>query len=180
MSLIVLSWRITDGITAQFSKRHLSHAAKETNKFSAEYWHENIMPLHFHGATQARYRIEPRSELYRRVLKRIQGRGEGRYAFLQKTGKSFRFAKFFSRITATQYQGVVRINVPAYFANPKVGTVYEDGKRKQIRRQPKMRNELTDTIRRDVVEVDQRATEFYATFFTTRAPKVTRTRTIVG
>lgn len=178
MPLVALNWKVTDGITGQFTKRHLSTAAKETNRFAATYWQEKIMPLHFHGATQQRYNIEPRTELYRRVIKQIQGQGEGRFAMLQKTGVSFRFAKYFSRITATQYQGLVRINVPSYFANPKTGVFYENGKRKQIARQPKMSAELTDTISRDVKEVNDRATDFYATYFTTRAPKTTRTKHI--
>ena len=79
MTLVVLSWKVTDEITSQFTKRHLSLAAKETNRFAATYWHEQIMPRHFHGASQARYRIEPRTELYRRIIKQKQGRGAERW-----------------------------------------------------------------------------------------------------
>lgn len=179
MPLIPLTFKITDSATTGMTKRQQGVAAKETLRDSGEYWHQEIMPLHFLPAVQRRYQLEPRSRAYLRV-KRDEGEGQGRFALLQRTGQSFRFARFFSRITATQRQAVVRINVPAYFANPRTGVVNENGRRFVIRRQPKMTAELTATIRADIRVLDERAAEQYARHYGPSAPKVTRQKTIQG
>ncbi|GAB5444380.1 MAG: hypothetical protein Fues2KO_47290 [Fuerstiella sp.] len=165
MPLMVLSFKIEDEVTPGLSKRNLAAANRTTHRFAGEYWLERIMPRHFHGSTQGRYELEPRNEIYLRIIKPKTGQGAGRYALLQKSGASFRFAQFFSRVTATQHRAVVKINVPAYFATPKTGTIYEGGRRKEITRQPNKARELTDTTREDARDVDERATEIYAAHF---------------
>lgn len=184
MPLVVLSFKIEDGVTTNLTKRQLATAARVSHRFAGEYWLEVIMPRHFHGATQARYQLEPRNDIYLRIIKPLVGRGAGKFALLQKTGASFRFAQFFSRISATQHQAVVRVNVPGYFANPRIGTVYEGGERKVVTRQPDKSRELTDSPQSDVRELDMRATEIYAAHFdpstTIRNIHVSRSRRVVS
>lgn len=123
------------------------------------------MPKHFQPGIQNRYTFDPRTEVYMKVLKRMFGKGDGVSAKLQLRGRTFRFAKFFSKVTGTSNRAVVRMNLPAYFVNPKTGVVNEGGKRKNIRRMPRMAMELTQTSAEDTTLIDQRATEIYKQFF---------------
>lgn len=165
MPLVVLNFKITDFITVQFSRSHQNKAAKNALLAAGDYWHSVIMEEHFTPGKQSRYAFAARTEVYRRIVKKIEGVGQGKFADLQKKGTSFRFAKFFSKVSATSRRAVVRVNVPAYFSKRSVGVVYEDGKRKTIRNQPDLAAELTRTANEDIRRVDRRATDVYRAHF---------------
>lgn len=165
MSLIVLSFKIQDSVKPKLSKATLSKAAKTALRFSAEYWREKIMPERFQPGVQTRYSFETRTEFYLRRLKRIFGQGAGKIALLQLRGKSFRAAQHQSSITATQYSATITMRMPSYFTDPKIGVVYENNQRKNIKHQPDKVRELLQTTAANIKQIDQRATELYMAHF---------------
>jgi len=166
MSLMVLSFKIQENVTSTFSKSNLAKAAKAALKEAAEMWRDEILPERFLFAKQSQYVFEPRTQIYLRIIKRIKGVGEGKSAnlLLALKGTSFRFAKYFSSVTATQYKATITMRMPAYFTNPQIGTVYENGKRKQIRRQPNKVKELTQMTRANTDRINVRAADVYLDF----------------
>lgn len=164
--LVILTFQIRDkDVISTLDKRRVAEAAKSALIAAARIWLEEIMPARFAPGTQNRYTFDPRNQVYLKVLKRIFGRGDGQVALLQLRGRTFRFARFFSKITATSRRAVVRMNLPAYFTNPKTGVVYENGKRKVIRRMPRMSAEVVQTTVDDTRMIDERATKVYQYFF---------------
>lgn len=163
MSLIVLSFKITDDVRTTYSKANMAKAAKDSLKAAAEMWRDEIMPERFLFGTQSQYVLEPRTQIYLRVIKRVMGIGEGKSAnlLLRLKGTSFRFAQHFSKITSTQNKATITMSMPSYFTDPKIGTVYENGRRKQIRHQPDKVKELTQMTQSNVKRLNQRATEVY-------------------
>ena len=163
MSLIILSFKMSENVTSTFSKANLAKAAKAALRLSAEMWRDDIMPERFLLQTQNQYVLETRTQIYLRIIKRLMGVGEGKSSnlLLRLKGTSFRFAKYFSTITATANKSTITMRMPAYFTNPKIGTVYENGKRKQIRRQPDKVKELTQMTHANVKRINLRATEVY-------------------
>lgn len=166
MSLIVLSFKIVDGVKTSLSKSNQAAAARTSLRFAAEYWHKRIMPERFNPQTQGQYEFEPRTEIYLRVIKRIMGLGIGKAALLQLRGQSFRFAQYQFKITATASVATVTMRMPSYFTDRKTGVVYEGNKRKVIRRKPDMVKEMTQTISENIKRIDERATELYLAHFT--------------
>ena len=165
MSLIVLSFKIQDGVKTSLSKPKMKSAARTTLRFAAEYWHEKLMEERFDPSLQNQYVFEPRWQIYLRIIKRFQGTGVGKKALLQLKGRSLRFARHQFKITATERQATVTLRMPSYFTDRKTGIVYENGKRKNIRHQPDMVKELTQTTAANVKQIDKRATEVYLAHF---------------
>lgn len=166
MSLIVLSFKIEDGVKAPLSKANMARAAKDALRTAAELWRDKILPERFLFGTQNQYQFDQRTQIYLRIIKRIFGQGEGKSAnlLLRLKGTSFRFAQYFSTITATGNRATITMKMPAYFTNPQIGTVYENGRRKQIRRQPDKVRELTQMTRSNVNRLNMRATEVYLAY----------------
>lgn len=171
MSLIVLSFKVVDGVKTSLSKSNQAKAARTTLRFAAEYWHKIIMPERFEPKTQGGYRFEARTEIYLRVIKRIMGLGVGKGAgvMLRLRSQSFRAAQFNVKITATASVATVTMAMPTYFTDRKTGVVYDGGKRKMIRHQPDMAQEMSQTTAANVKKIDERATEIYLAHFTSGA-----------
>lgn len=118
--------------------RRFAQIKRETLKQVAWQWHSNILERHFTPGNSSRYRMATRNKLYREVLKKEQGTGQGRFVDLILRGQSLRRMKHFATVTGSQYYATLSMSTPTYFTRPFIGTFTDPktGRTKRVSRQP--------------------------------------------
>ena len=145
MPAVILDMRVIDrsafhGLATTYAKLR-RQAMLET----AQRWHREVFPAHFGGNNRQKYRLTPRTEVYVTKIKPNAGVGEGRFRDLVLGGRSQRALRNLVRITGTSNRVVVRMQAPAYFTRPFIGSWIDPntGKRRSITRQPNKPDEVT-------------------------------------
>lgn len=150
----------------RLADREHPRVVREIMRGIATDWHEYVQPRHFTPGNSARYRMERRTDWYRRNSKLSKGRGQGKYVANLLTGKSRRFAMAFAKITATQHKATVTMTLPSYFDRPYAGTrTVRKGRKtivKRITRQPDKPRELTQITRDEDLALAEAGADRYA------------------
>lgn len=152
--------------TGTTKARILKQALHDT----AQHWHDRIFPDHFEPVARTEYRnyVEPRDKGYIFETKLPEGIGAGRTVADILKGQSSRWMRHLYRITGTSHRAKVRMNAPAYFTHPFVGTITdpETGRTRVITRQPDKPAEVTSVSDSDRQELRvfyaDRITRLYA------------------
>ncbi len=147
MPLVVVNCRIERKQVPKDLRGKIPAITRAALRACAGAWHANVLPRHFTPGNESRYRFDPRNRLYMAEIKMEQGEGQGKYVKLLLKGKSQRWLKTFSSITATSHQAVLTMQGPTYFTQPFIGTRIdpESGRQKTITRQPDKPREVTET-----------------------------------
>lgn len=120
----------------------------------AAYWHSEIFPAHFTPGAESRYGYTPRTDAYRSGKKLRYGRGQGKYVSNLFTGESRRRMMHFKTISGTSKTSTIKMESPAYFRKPFVGTFTRpDGSQATIRRQPDKVDEVTRVNAADLQKI---------------------------
>lgn len=144
---VTLESDLLEGLGKRFPR-----AYRSAMKGMVEVYHREIFPRHFFGSNRSRYKIKPRSQFYLTVIKRVTGRGPGRYVDLLLRGVAARRMKSFATIRAADGGNtmVLRMQAPRYFTNPFIGSyINEHGDRKTITQQPDKVAEVTQVNAED-------------------------------
>jgi hypothetical protein len=151
MPAIILRTEIRNSSPIPGLGRGFARIRKQALRDVATFWHDELLPSHFGPSNRSRYQHEPREAFYLQIIKKQQGRGQGKYVDDVFSGKSMRFMMAFFQVTGTQNAMTVTMRPPGYFANPFEGT-YTDpktGKQKRISGQPDKPREVTTVDARD-------------------------------
>lgn len=119
-------------------------------------YHRDIFPKHFFNSNRSRYRMQPRSDFYLKVIKPRRGLGTGRFVDNVLKGTSRRRMMNFATVRKTDGGNtvVLRMQAPRYFTNPFVGSyIDEKGERKTIGSQPDKLAEVTQVNQDDKNEL---------------------------
>ena len=149
---IILSLRTVDRSCLKELSLSYKKLCKETLLATAKQWHAQIFPRHFGPTNRGKYHYTPRTLTYLTKIKRLHGVGEGRFRDQVLVGKSARRLKTMAKFSATGNQATVRMEAPAYFVNPFVGSWVDAKTGKVKRRQPNKPDEVT---RKDVTDREE-------------------------
>lgn len=140
--LIALQAQVTN--IPKGMQRRYAQLKREALREVAWFWHAKILERHFTPGNSSRYRMSARNRLYREVIKKKAGEGQGRFVDLQLKGRSLRWMKAFANVTGTQYQATLRMRPPGYFTKPFIGSFTDrtTGKVKRVTRQPDKPSEV--------------------------------------
>lgn len=129
---------------------------KETLQATAMHWHARCLVSHFTPNNNKRYPMDERNLYYLTNIKRVFGRGQGKFVLLKLSEKSQRWMNVFVDVTGTSHQATLRMRPPNYFANPFIGSFVDNqGKKKTITRQPDKPAEVTSVNDADRVILRQ-------------------------
>lgn len=144
MATIILDIEI-DQSQLRGLRRAVPRIMKRLLQDTAQEWHDSILRQHFVWTAARRYHHSPRSPFYRDVIKKRDGRGQGRYVDLWQRGKSRRYMWALYKVTGTQRRATLRMKAPIYFKHPFVGVVTDQktGQQRRITKQPNKPKELT-------------------------------------
>lgn len=135
--MVILDVRVTEKSQVKLLKKSINRITKEILRETAEEFHRKILPRHFGPANRRKYKHEPRNKVYATDIKKRFGTGQGRFVDNQLNGRTKRRALAFARVTGTSKKATLRVQVPAYFNKPFVGTFRDDqGWTRRITRQP--------------------------------------------
>lgn len=125
---------------------------------SAHYFAQNLLAERFAPRNETRFNHEKRSKVYKGVIKRRGGVGQGKFVNLQLTGKAMRQARHLYRVTGKRRKKL-KLTLPAYYTRPFVGSWRDPktGKTKRITRQPDKVRELVQVDARDKDRLQKRA-----------------------
>lgn len=101
----------------------LAKGSKQLMADIALFWHTELFPAHFTPGAEQRFDYEPRTKGYVDGRKRRYGRGQGKYVSNLFTGESRRRMTQLKTITSTSGTATVRMDAPAYFRKPYIGTI---------------------------------------------------------
>lgn len=117
MPIVILTTTENDQ-TIKGAKRRFGRIVKQSLRETAEHWHRDIFPGHFEWGNNREYNLAPRTEFYRKIIKRIKGQGPGRFIDLILSGQSARALQHLATITGTAKHATVTMRPPNYFTNP--------------------------------------------------------------
>lgn len=146
---VVLRMEVEGGGVIRELGRGFNAARKAALHKTAEHWHETMLRPHFGPANKSRFAHEPRSQFYTDIIKKAEGRGQGRFVDNVLKGVSMRFMQAFYSISGSKDQQTVTMRPPGYFARPFIGSFVRDGVTKRITRQPDKPREVTTVDARD-------------------------------
>jgi hypothetical protein len=123
MALVILNTTIENADSIKGMSRKWPGIIRASLQAVALWWFTNVFPRHFTPGNEVRYHHEPRNPFYKKVIKRMEGEGQGRYVDDLLKGKSLRWMLMSATITGTQHVATLRMKPPAYFTDPKTGRV---------------------------------------------------------
>lgn len=146
MSLVILDIKVIKNSVRGIGRK-LPRIMRDALMGTVQFWHREIMPLHFRSGNRQKYQYERRTNLYLYYIKPEEGVGEGKTTLLVLKGRSPRDAKYLASFTATQHIARCRMNMPTYFTHPFTGSITDPrtGRQRHIRRQPDKPKELRAT-----------------------------------
>lgn len=154
-------------------RRWLRGITKQTLYDTAEFWHRELLPIHFSSSGRFAYSYQPRTKFYLNITKENDGQGAGRSKtnLLNLTGKSSRFMRHAPRITGSHKRATVTMRPPKYYTAPFVGTFTgPDGQPRRIGQQPDKPDETLRTNARDRGRMARHAIERFDHYSKTSLP----------
>lgn len=143
--MIALHVQMIDRSGLKGGARRIGQVQRLALRDTAETWHAQLLAKHFSPGAAAGYRFAARSRVYKEFIKPHEGTGQGKFVDLLLKGRARRSLQSLYSIVGSKDRATIRMQAPAYFTNPFVGTFTDPktGKLKRITRQPDKVREVT-------------------------------------